>query len=764
MNREKKQSNKFIFPKKTYTLLLVLFILLTSIGYSALNENLSISGEVYFAVGNICEATSDSLQCTAINHNGGMTAIENKGAPNFSTQATTNEGMYAIEEAGGTSYYYRGAVENNNVIFAGFQWKIIRIANDGSIRLIYNGECENNNCAINNGGPNTKIGSSAFNEIITSNAYVGYMYGTPNSDNYIDEHSNINNSTIKTYIDDWYKNNLLNQGKIVTDKIADSAFCGDRRISYEGILNGNTSLTNLGYGIHHGYYDTNMRLFAYEERNPTLSCNQHDYYTVGNLGNSALTYPIGLITVDEAAMAGAIWTAATGIEGNSAYYLSTGEAYWTMSPSAFWSISAYTWNVSANGGIDGFISSNSIGIRPVISLNRNVRVLSGNGTTSSPYIIDTKEITTPLRLTITGPFTTSTGSTALEWANSGEIGYYRIVVDSTSFTLDSNKIIATNGSVGTITGVGTSSNPYIVPVTVASGNDGEAHITIETGAFKNNKGETNATTISKNFMVDTTPPTITVNPTTVTIDVGTSYNIMTGVLVTDNLDQNITVTTTGTFNPNSVGTYTIRYNAMDKAGNSATERTRTIIVQTNITLTNLVSNGSFETNTTGWTGSHTLSRQTLTPNHGETGSWAGQVSGSVNGAINVTVSPAVSVVNGRRYYIRSQVKNVTNGYANICQYMNNTTALAGISATPTLTVNTWELYDGIWTANSTSLTLRLNFTGGNGNNNRTAQFDNIMVIDLTAAYGSGNEPSIEAIRSLVNNNGGFWNGSLEVSQ
>ena len=39
--------------------------------------------------------------------------------------------------------------------------------------------------------------------------------------------SNENNSTIKTYIDDWYKNNMLNY----TNYLEDTVWCNDRSIS-----------------------------------------------------------------------------------------------------------------------------------------------------------------------------------------------------------------------------------------------------------------------------------------------------------------------------------------------------------------------------------------------------------------------------------------------------------------------------------------------------------------------------------------------------
>ena len=63
----------------------------------------------------------------------------NEGTPNFGNDATTDEGIYSAQDDYGTSYYFRGAVENNYVKFANKYWRIIRINGDGTIRLIYDG-------------------------------------------------------------------------------------------------------------------------------------------------------------------------------------------------------------------------------------------------------------------------------------------------------------------------------------------------------------------------------------------------------------------------------------------------------------------------------------------------------------------------------------------------------------------------------------------------------------------------------------------------
>ena len=93
-----------------------------------------------------------------------------KGTPDFSKTATTDEGLFMSEDDEGASYYYRGAVKNNYVSFAGFIWKIIRRNGDGSVRMIYSGK------KTSDTGTATTIGNSKFNSKYWDPTYVGYMY------------------------------------------------------------------------------------------------------------------------------------------------------------------------------------------------------------------------------------------------------------------------------------------------------------------------------------------------------------------------------------------------------------------------------------------------------------------------------------------------------------------------------------------------------------------------------------------------------------
>ena len=101
------------------------------------------------------------------------TAIKAKGTPNFAKIAPNSDeedGLYAADDDEGESYYYRGAVRNNYVSFAGYVWRIIRRNGDGSVRMIYSGK------STSDTGTAVTIGNSQFNSKYWDPAYVGYKY------------------------------------------------------------------------------------------------------------------------------------------------------------------------------------------------------------------------------------------------------------------------------------------------------------------------------------------------------------------------------------------------------------------------------------------------------------------------------------------------------------------------------------------------------------------------------------------------------------
>ncbi len=285
-----------------------------------------------------------------------------------SMNGETDSIMYKMEDDYGWSYYYRGAKEylNNNLIFAEHQWKIVRINGDGSIRIIYNGECPGNVCSINSTGTRTRIADTAFNSSANDNKYVGYMYGTY-STNYETAHKNQEDSTIKTELDTWYENNI--KGTRYEGYLSDTIFCADRTIqSGDGFGGGETS---------YGPYNR-----LHTNKTPSLKCSRkEDRITVieTEKGNGALTHPIALLTADEASLAGLLQGT-----GNSTNYLYTNEDYWLLSPARF-SGSASPWRVYFLGDLlYGIYATNTLGARGVLNLNSNTEII-GTGTSSDPY-------------------------------------------------------------------------------------------------------------------------------------------------------------------------------------------------------------------------------------------------------------------------------------------------------------------------------------------------------------------------------------------
>lgn len=309
-----------------------------------------------------------------INNGGGnttydsaITYIKGKPTPTFSKVATTNEGMFAANDSQGTSYYFRGAVNNNWIKYGkdssnkDIYWRIIRINGDNSIRMIYSGTtAPTSSTSVVMTGAGSAIDRSVYNSGTNYAEYVGYMYQRGYQRN------NTNNSTIKTKIDNWFAGTSLKNDSNVVDNI----FCNDRSTSSSW---SSRPSSNLLYNGH----IRNLVNF-----NASLWCeNKLDKFTTSStLGNGSLTYPVGLITIDEVAMAGGYFAT-----DNKNYYLYTGTFYYTMTPNFFRSTgTAFVFIVNNTGKFPNSLIGSTAYIRPVINLNGNVK-LSGTGTYDNVY-------------------------------------------------------------------------------------------------------------------------------------------------------------------------------------------------------------------------------------------------------------------------------------------------------------------------------------------------------------------------------------------
>ena len=309
-------------------------------------------------------------------------SVYGTGTSNFANASCSNGceeatvGLYQETTSKGTTYYFRGDVEDNYVEFAGFYWRIIRVNEDGSVRLIYSGNKEEVDAAgrdsiangYNDGSTGyTQIGTSAFNTTIDRSEDVGYTY----SEGYqrpSDNPSGETNSTIKGVLDNWYSTNIGNNPDYDSKVVSSAGFCNDREmaIGYTWSSTGSTIYYKVSERL--GYVNWDLVDII-----PTFECsNTNDLYTV----------KIGLVTADEIIYAG-------GLRGydNQGYYLYTGNMYWTMSPLDYSGGSAHIAMVTRQGGLTRPHGAYSSGVRPVINLSADVTISSGNSTISSPYVV-----------------------------------------------------------------------------------------------------------------------------------------------------------------------------------------------------------------------------------------------------------------------------------------------------------------------------------------------------------------------------------------
>ena len=346
-------------------------------------------------------------------------------------------------------YYYKGNVQNNNVLFAGFCWKIVRTTETGGVKIVYNGIQKNGSC--NNTGTDSQIGRSAFNSSYNSPSYVGYMYNTVytysgksmssqsnivfgNSFTYANGtytltdaktvatwssgYNTINNnhytcmttgttcssiyyvyyasssnayyitltngksvndalnemlyaddvntkdSTIKTYIDSWYESNLASY----KDKLEDTVFCNYRSMNNE---------SSNGWNPNGGSTTNELQFKRYDTNNPSLACaNETDRFSLSN-PKAKLSYPIGLLSISEVYLA----------YNEVIYYLNNQDAFWVNSPNYFYKEDAQVKGVSNNN----FFSSGASypwGVRPSVSLKSGTEFKSGDGSFTSPFVIE----------------------------------------------------------------------------------------------------------------------------------------------------------------------------------------------------------------------------------------------------------------------------------------------------------------------------------------------------------------------------------------
>ena len=199
--------------------------------------------------------------------------------PTLSTtfvKSSDASGLYVSNDtnSGNTTYYFRGNVTNNYVSFAEQMWRIVRINEDGTIRLILQK-------GINN---NTKY---YFNSVSNEWKYTYYS-----------------NSDAKNTLEQWYSNKLQHYDSYIVL----NDYCEQAKVKYGGYTAGSAVMT------------------VYDKYKPSFKCINDAN------GKGVVKSKIGLITYDEYVYAGGYPD-----YSDNKFYLGDATS-WTMSPIGFYNM------------------------------------------------------------------------------------------------------------------------------------------------------------------------------------------------------------------------------------------------------------------------------------------------------------------------------------------------------------------------------------------------------------------------------------------
>ena len=176
---------------------------------------------------------------------------------------------------------------------------------------------------------------------------------------------NKNDSIIKAYIDSWYESNIKDK---YDKKLEDTVFCNDRKI-----LNLNGWNPNGGDTTEYLYFKN------FGASNQSLVCaNETDGFSMSN-PKAKLSYPIGLLSVPELVL--------SGYSNAEGHYFNNSLNVWLASPLIGGSYVNYVF-VTNVGGFMGLDGNGSAGVRPSVSIKPGTSFSSGDGSYTSPFVIE----------------------------------------------------------------------------------------------------------------------------------------------------------------------------------------------------------------------------------------------------------------------------------------------------------------------------------------------------------------------------------------
>ena len=271
---------------------------------------------------------------------------------------TSGDGLYAdsYEE---NVYTYRGSNPNNYVTFNGEQWRIISAnTSDNTVKIMRNGVLAdrafdissdgrynssqycNHNSGCNIYGSSSTLYDTNLSPITTlGREYNGTKYQLPSKE-----------SEMSTYLNGTYYNGLNETARSMVKEDA---------VYKVGVLYyNNTSMSQDMEQVKAAKWKGKVGLIDATE------------YVRASTNSSCTDVDAGYDT--------------TNCKNNN--WMFNSDNWWTLSPLSG-SPSRGVWYVYSSGNFDYRGASTSYGVRPVLTLNSNIQITGGEGTSSSPYTL-----------------------------------------------------------------------------------------------------------------------------------------------------------------------------------------------------------------------------------------------------------------------------------------------------------------------------------------------------------------------------------------
>ena len=250
-----------------------------------------------------------------------------------SNNTNDESGLYksTATNTGEATYYFRGNVTNNYVSFAEFTWRIVRINEDGTVRIVMQDGINNNT-------------NYQFNSNYNNYTYMYYS-----------------NSQVKPILENWYQTNIGSKADLAKNVASGNYYCEQAKAKYSSSwTSGNAIMT------------------TYTSYTPDFKCE------IDGNGYGLINASVGLLGYDEIVYAGGYSDS-----NNINFYLYNNMYLWTMSPAGCSAYpSATVWRIVGLGNYRDFGVDHSHTLRPVLNLNIDTQISDGDGTKENPFVVE----------------------------------------------------------------------------------------------------------------------------------------------------------------------------------------------------------------------------------------------------------------------------------------------------------------------------------------------------------------------------------------